>query len=143
MLKRKHNSKKTTKAIQNLLQTQQEWLVDRLRTPVSVEVTSEHIGQNITWYIEKGIGSARDHSSGRKLRMDQMLFPKPVKLFFEHEVDEENKEWTVEIGGTTRKVLGKIYDEFKKNLDIEKMDLYFEGLYKHPCGGYVVDAHPS
>lgn len=72
-----------------------------------------------------------------------MLFPEPVKLWFDHEVDEKKKEWTAEIEGTTKKVLGKIYDELKKNLGIKEMDLYFEGLYKHPCGGYVVDAHPS
>ena len=141
MLKHEHNSEETTKAIKKLLKTQQQWLVSRLRKRVSVEVTSEHIGQNITWYIDKGIGSARDHPSGRKLRMDQMLFPEPVKLLFDHEVDGKKKEWTVEIEGTTRKVLGKIYDELKKNLDIKKMNLYFEGLYKLPCGGYVVDAH--
>jgi hypothetical protein len=64
--------------------------------------------------------------------MDQVLFEKPVQLLICGELDEENKEWTVKIEGTTEQVLEKIYSAYKYKSMFEEMGdgWFFEGLHK-------------
>jgi hypothetical protein len=140
VLKYKNNLADATKAIQFLLAYQKQWLISRLRSKAWVRNTSEIVGNNISWFIKDGVLGAYDDVTGRKFRMDQVLFEKPVQLLICGELDEENKEWTVKIEGTTEQVLEKIYSAYKYKSMFEEMGdgWFFEGLHKVHKGKYFL-----
>jgi hypothetical protein len=130
VLKHKDNPADATKAIQDLLKSQEQWLISLLRGRALVRNTSKIIGSNISWYIKDGVLRACDHVTGRKFNHNQVLFEKPVKLVLCGKLREEEKEWIVDIEGTTKEVLEKIYFEYKPMFKDMGDEMWFEGLSK-------------
>lgn len=119
---------KTTNAIQILLQSQGRWLVSKLQGTALVRITSTHIGDNISWDIRDGVENTFDRATGRRIRLDQVLFGKPQRLVLSGTLLSKEEEWIVNIEGTTREVLEKIYQEYEPMLKESPRSLYFEGL---------------
>ncbi|RYO45347.1 hypothetical protein AA0116_g13302 [Alternaria tenuissima] len=119
---------KTTNAIQILLQSQGRWLVSKLQGTALVRNTSTHIGDNISWDIRDGVENTFDRATGRRIRLDQVLFGKPQRLVLSGTLLSKEEEWIVNIEGTTREVLEKIYQEYELMLKESPRSLYFEGL---------------
>jgi hypothetical protein len=137
-MKHKDNPADATKAIQDLLESQEQWLILRLRGKALVRNTSKAVGTNISWSVLDDVLRARDHVTGRKLRMDQVLFERPVELLMCGELDGEDISWTVKIKGTTKEVLEKIYSEYKRKSD-DTSHVIFQGLDKQSKGKYYLN----
>lgn len=138
VLKHREDSADTTAAIKVLLAFQERWLVSQLRRTALVRNTSKIVGDNISWFIQNGVLGAYDRVTGRKLRMNQVLFQKPVELLLCGESDDEPKEWTVNIKGTTEQVLQKIYSEYEPIFEEMGDGLFSEGLCKMREGKYFL-----
>lgn len=167
-MKHKEDPEKATSAIQDLLKYQKDWLVSQLRgkafvrnttkmhrrhlswsivdgvifswqviTGRPIEKETEIVACNIHWDIWDDVSCAYDIGTGRELRMDQILFPGPVKLLLYSKSRPDG--WTVEIKGTTKEVLEKIYIEHQPILEELDGEVCFEGLREYYKGTYFVD----